>query len=234
MTADRRPDLCSDCGEPVEPHDGDPEDRPPCPECGSTSRTVRMSARAVGTSSTEARAHVFTSYAERWWEDARSEVPAAGASDEDGATRHAVRRQVVFAVCAMESWFFEWVREDVLGDVTAAARLFDDAPDPVSDRVKFVLRELHDHGEIDGEPSFGDSEAWDDLHDLLGHRNGLVHALASLPRGDVPPDAGESRPTPRELAELAPARPLEVVRNAVDLMTSFADDAPPDWMEVAE
>lgn len=27
----------------MESHDGDPEDRPPCPECGSTNRTIRVS-----------------------------------------------------------------------------------------------------------------------------------------------------------------------------------------------
>lgn len=42
MTPDRRPDLCSDCGEPLEPWDGPPDERPACPECGGTARTIRL------------------------------------------------------------------------------------------------------------------------------------------------------------------------------------------------
>lgn len=40
---DRPPDLCSNCGEELEPWDGDPEERPACPECGSSNRTIRVS-----------------------------------------------------------------------------------------------------------------------------------------------------------------------------------------------
>lgn len=43
----RRPDLCGDCDEPLEPHDGAPEDRPRCPECGSTNRKIRASQTEV-------------------------------------------------------------------------------------------------------------------------------------------------------------------------------------------
>lgn len=231
MTVDRRPDLCSDCGEPLEPHDGDPEDRPSCPECGSTDRTIRVHAQdSISVSGEVQSYYVYASYAEEWWEDACRNVP--GRRDESGATRDAIRRQIVFAVCALESWFFEWVRDELVDDTGQSSVLFSQAPPPIADRIKFVLDKLHGRGKLVEEPEFGASEAWDDLHDLLSHRNGLVHALASWPRGTVPADADEARPTPQELSGLAPARPLEVVRGVADFLTSFADDEPPEWMEV--
>lgn len=107
------------------------------------------------------------------------------------------------------------------------------SPEPVPDQIKVVLRELYGRGELNDEPNFGESAAWDDLYELLGHWNGLVHAFAGLPRGNVPPEANEAPDTTRA-GRLAPARPLEIVREVAELLTSFAEEVSPDWMEVSK
>ena len=175
--------------------------------------------------------YVYSSYGKRWWEDACGEVPLV---DDEDAARHVIRRQVVFVVCALESWFFEWVRDEVPGDVNATAALFAEGkPEGITDRIKRVTKQLYDESDLIEEPDFDDTEAWQPLCGLVEHRNGLVHALASLPRGDIPPDAETATPTPEDLRDLAPAKPLRIVRRAVELVTSFADAEPPEWMEVS-
>lgn len=50
VMTNRKPDLCSDCREPLEPWDGPPEARPPCPDCGRTVRHLRVTVteRVIG------------------------------------------------------------------------------------------------------------------------------------------------------------------------------------------
>lgn len=196
---------------------------------------IQISATADGVGSTKAVPRVYDSYAERWWADAAGEASAVADADDPAEVRSAVRRQIVFVVCALESWFFEWVRDDVLDDVAAASALFvEGGRERLTDRIKRVLCELHARGELATKPGFAESDVWEDLHEILDDRHGLVHAVASLPRGDVPEDAKEARPTPDRLVALAPAEPLVTVRGIVELVTSFADAEPPDWMEVPD
>lgn len=174
-----------------------------------------------------ATAYITQDYAPDWWEDALKSVPD-GAGDAG-----AMRRQIVFAVCALESWFFEWVRDDVLEDATQSSVLFADiTARGLPNRIKCVLGEMHSRGRLDAEPGYGESDAWQDLHELLRHRNGLVHALASRPRGDIPEEAEGPRPDFRELTEMEPAWPVSVVRGVVELLSSFDDAEPPEWMEL--
>lgn len=196
-------------------------------------RTIKLAwVEGLGLSD-EIGVSAYSRYAERWWEDAAGEAAAAADAGDERAVRDAVRRQIVFVVCALESWLFEWVRDDVLSDVAAASALFvEGGRERLTDRIKRVLCELHAQGELATEPGFAESDAWEDLHDLLDDRHGLVHAVASLPRGDVPEDAEKARPTPERLEALAPAEPLVTVRGVVKLVAGFADDEPPEWMEV--
>lgn len=178
------------------------------------------------------RMYITREYGLIWWADACGEVPPESADPRE--VRDAMRRQLLFTVCALESWFFEWVRDDLLEDATESADLFASASWKLTEKIIDVLGTLYDRGRLAHQPAFGESVAWDDLHKILDHRNGLVHALASLPRGDIPPDAGEPIPTADDLLALAPARPLKVVRRVADLLTSFAGEKPPEWMEVPE
>src|SRR5713101_4785635 len=49
----------------------------------------------------------FYSFAPDWFEDALTEASR-------GQDHHARRREIIFAVCAVESYLVEWVRDEVL------------------------------------------------------------------------------------------------------------------------
>lgn len=173
-------------------------------------------------------------YAQFWWEDTCSNIPPVGAShDEKG---HFVRRQIVFAICCVESWFFEWVRDDVLDEFEEAEDYFDELRS-VPRRIKEVCRELYAQGELANEPEFGKSATWDQFIELLKDRNGLVHAVASRPYavvGELTEVEQEPRPKPGRRLELAPAGPAQIVLSTVALIAGFDDQPPPDWMELPD
>lgn len=191
--------------------------------------TVSISGTSAGTSDDTA-AHLHSiRYAESWWEDSCCEVPSEGA-DRDG-TRHALRRQVVFAVCALESWFFEWVRDELLEERIEATDVFAGYR-TVPERVKGVMREVEGRGGLERPFECGESTEWDDMVDLLGVRNGLVHAGASRVGGDLPEGTRPPEPTVADLRALAPYEPLRIVRDVARFLTSFAGQEEPAWMEL--
>lgn len=203
-------------------------------DCVMEAEPGNYSLRASGTVRAQGSVSmlVYSHYAEDWWTDACREVPASDA--DEGEIRHSMRRQIVFAVCALESWFFEWVRDDLLGQVRRAAVIFTPPPKQNAGvRIRRIAKRLHREGELPNEPAF-DSPDWQELPRLIRHRDGLVHGVASLPRGDVPEEAQKAMPTPKELRTWAPSEALMTVRRAVKLVTSFADAEPPDWMEVPD
>lgn len=192
--------------------------------------TVHLGGTSSGKSQDEAAVLVYGDHAKTWWRDARKEVPAASAGNDE--IQKAIRLQIVFAVCALETWFVEWVRDDILGSAKSAAVLFGGVEhQSVDERIKNVAAELHEAEHLQNDPDFT-SPDWQDLPGLVDHRNGLVHGVASLPRGSLPLEAEEGFPTPGQLQRWAPVGPLKTVRRAVKLVTSFADSHPPEWMDI--
>ena len=87
------------------------------------------------------------SFARDWFEDALREA-------QTGKDHNSRRREIVFAVCCVESYLIEWLRDDVLN------RKFDSFPRyfPPGDhrgirpRWKGVIRKAHSDGLIDNMP----------------------------------------------------------------------------------
>lgn len=171
----------------------------------------------------------WSTFAHQWYWDASNEVPAEGASYVETTT--ALRRQVVFATCALESWFFEWVRDSLLSEPVDATRVcagYRSFPE----LVKGVMEEVGSRGGLTRDFACGESTEWEEMIRLLRVRNGLVHAAASRPGGNVPDGIPQPEPTAGDLHALAPAEPLRIVRDVARFLTSFADAQPPDWMHV--
>jgi hypothetical protein len=72
-----------------------------------TRRIKRSESLSSGVGFTDAIVWQTSSFAAEWFADALAEARLIG--------RNARRREILFAVCAAESYLFEWVRDVVLG-----------------------------------------------------------------------------------------------------------------------
>ncbi len=133
-------------------------------------------AGAVGT----LKAWKSYSFAPEWFADASREAKDEG--------RGARRREILFAVCAAESYVFEWVRDTVLNH----------------DFKK--LDKYFPAGQTCGGPE------WNDFRDVVHNRDGLVHAAASRPETDGQPEKEKPVPAASDLDAQPPGWALEIVR----------------------
>ena len=116
------------------------------------------------------------SFAKFWYEDALRE---AGGSDE-----HAVRREIVFSACFLESYIFEWTRDLVQSRGLGIDRVNDYFPPGnkrgLKQKWKEVPAGLYQDKVIPIKLQLDLSQ----LGELMRYRNGLVHAQASRPSTD--------------------------------------------------
>jgi len=162
-------------------------------------------------------------FAPRWFEDAKREAAVVGID--------ARRREILFAVCFAESYFLEWVRDEVLKRKFAALDEYFPPDDGrgVLDRWKEVPKLLRTKGLIQAPPDYGRS-FWQDFTKLVDYRNGLVHARASRPQADHTPPAKVPAPTPQDLNEMQPGWPTWVVVTLVGELHAAARTTPPTWL----
>jgi hypothetical protein len=159
-------------------------------------------------------------YAQDWYEDAEDEAKSEGPDSR--------RREILFAVCFLESYLYEWVLVDVLDrDLDSVEEYFpsDDTRDPRR-KWKEVPKRLLDDQRIKAVPQTGDQHG-NEWTRLFLWRNGLVRAGASKPDLDQ-----ENRPVPtkNELDELAPGWALEVALERVHRLHEAADMPLPRWL----
>ncbi len=123
---------------------------------------------------------ISANFAESWYCDAQHE---SGGSDE-----HAVRREILFSACYLETYIFEWVRNI---NINLVNTYFPPGKTQrLKDKWKEIPRRLYEDGVVPRRPSLDLSE----LGTLIHYRNGLVHASASRPStSDQPQD---QRPVP--------------------------------------
>ena len=83
------------------------------------------------------------SYASEWFGDALSEARM----NED---RNGIRSEILFAVCAAESYLFEWVRDDVLQRDFKILNEYFPPEDtrPILKKWKEVIKQLHADGAL--------------------------------------------------------------------------------------
>ncbi len=164
------------------------------------------------------------SFAPEWFADALDEA-------RTGQDHNSRRREILFSVCFVESYLFEWVRDDILN------RQFDKLTNyiPYGDRRGIlkrwneVLKNLRNDGLISAVPDFSDSH-WQDFRTLVDYRNGLVHAEASRP--EKHPQSEKEKPLPSKdvLSQLTAGWGVRIVAELVRRLHAAVGTATPRWL----
>jgi hypothetical protein len=171
---------------------------------------------------------VTRNFAKTWFTDALREAR----SGPQVPHRDALRREIVFAVCFVESFLVEWTRDAALkGRFHDLSRYF--PPDDrrgIRKRWKEVIRDLHHDGLLRSRPDFG-TTVWTDFCRVIDYRDGLIHASMSrpespdLPPGEVPSPSAED--LGREERGFAVRRVVALVRQ----LHGWAGTTPPAWLQ---
>ena len=174
---------------------------------------------------------VMADFARDWFDDARNET-----TKETAAAR---RREIVFAVCALESYLLEWARDILLSRFSAAEllskleRYFPKGQKhPITDKWKDVPKALYHDRLIKGPPDLS-GQTWQAFRDRVHgcYRNSLIHASVSRPQEKVTPS---STPPPDWKAELAKLPAGWAIGIVAELMRGLNDKAgthTPDWLD---
>lgn len=164
------------------------------------------------------------SFAPEWFADALREA-------EQTSNHHARRREIIFAVCAAESYLVEWVRDEILGrDFNRLNQYF--PPGQRSSAVekwKDVPKKLLEDGLIQGIPDLSLSY-WQDWLDLVKMRHGLIHARSSRPETDPLPEEAKPLPSKGDLDLLSAGWAVRVVAVLIKNLNQSAGTRPPDWL----
>ena len=165
--------------------------------------------------------HIKGDYARGWYEDAQGEAKKTDA--------RAKRREIVFAVCFVESYLLEWVRDSVAPGILT--ELFPAKKErPVAKRWKEVTADLVQRGRIKAAPDLS-TQIWQNFIKLLEYRKGLVHGVASRPQ--ITPSCGAPEPVPTgaEIAAIENGWAVLVVSKLVRHLHAAAGDECPEWIE---
>jgi hypothetical protein len=167
---------------------------------------------------------ISSSFARNWYEDALREA-------RTGKDFNARRREIVFAVCFVESYLFESVRDEALKRDFKRIREYLPATDRrgILERWKEVTKQLGKDGLLRAAPDFG-LPYWEDFQRLVKYRDGLVHAAASRPQSDTVPQEERPMPPRDDLNTMPPGWPTRVAREVVRRLHSAAGTTTPDWV----
>jgi hypothetical protein len=174
----------------------------------------------------------------RWWSDSFAPEWFADASREAKDERSGVegrgarRREILFAVCAAESYVLEWVRDTVLKHDFEKLEEYCPADDKrgVLRKLKEIPKKLKEDGLVSGTLDCGRKE-WNDFDKLVQYRHGLVHAAASRPETDGQPEHEKPVPAAEVLDALPPRWALGVVRVILRKLHTDPKTTPiPDWL----
>lgn len=182
--------------------------------------TSILSAESFGAT----KAWLTYSFAPEWFKDALNEA-------RTGSDHHSRRREIVFAVCCVESYLFEWTRDEVLN------RNFDELDDyfpnkdnsGIKERWKGTIKLLKKNHRISESPDFGDS-CWQDFYNLVDYRNGLVHGGSSRPETSSQGDAQKPVPSKTELDQLPPGWAVKIVIQLIRDLHEAVGTSTPQWL----
>lgn len=163
-------------------------------------------------------------FAPEWFADAVHEARVA-------SSHHARRREVVFAVCCVESYLVEWVGTQALDQDYSRLHAYFPVDDRtgIRDRWKEVIKALAADGTIRAAPTFGDS-TWGDFHRLVDVRDGLVHGRSSWPETTAQDVKRQPRPSKTDLERLEPGWAVAVVIRLIQALHDAIGTAPPSWL----
>jgi hypothetical protein len=162
-------------------------------------------------------------FAPEWFADALLEAKHEG--------RGPRRREILFAVCAAESYLFEWVLGPVLKhDFKKLNKYFPAGRKwGVLEKLEKIPTQLKEDGLVSGALDCHGQE-WIDFRKVVRYRHGLVHAAASRPQTDDQPENEKPNPETDVLDAMEPGWALGVVRVILrKLHTDTKTTSIPDW-----
>jgi hypothetical protein len=176
----------------------------------------------------------YGTYAQAWFADARKEANVVEDDRDDG--HDARRREIIFAVCVIESYLLEWVRDFALkGNFKRLKHYFPTSKKErrvgIVDRWKNVINDLHEDGTIPDKPDFG-LRYWEDFQTLVAFRNGFVHGGVSRPKSNTSIPEDRPKPTLQQLNELQSRWALAVVAEVIRKLHEAVNTPPPEWLQV--
>lgn len=168
---------------------------------------------------------LYYSFAPDWFADALNEARRA-----EGAS--ARRREILFAVCFTDSYMVEWVRDEVLKrDFKRFIKYFPlRMKMPVYDKWMNVPKELHRDGLIVEAPDWSD-QTWNNWLTLIEYRDGLVHAVSSLPETSSQQNDEKPKPSKTDLDQMEAGWPVKVIVALVRQLHKAVGTLPPAWIE---
>ena len=145
--------------------------------------------------------------------------------------RQSRRREILFAVCAAESYIFEWVRDTVLHhDFSILNQYFPaDAKRGVTNKLRDIPQKRYRDGRVHAPLDCGGRE-FAEFKKLVAFRDGLVHASASRPETSNQTQVEKPVPSRSELDALAAGWAAEVVRAILDKLHKDTHTSPPVWL----
>jgi hypothetical protein len=166
-------------------------------------------------------------FAPEWFDDAVREA-------QIGLEHHSRRREIVFALCAAESYLLEWVRDEVLNrDFQKLNRYFPPGKwRSVSEKWKEIPKQLFDDGLIANLPNFNDPY-WEKWLELIEYRNGLIHARSSRPETASIAEKEKPIPSKTTLDNLQAGWALRIVVELIKQLHKAAGTSPPSWLQLS-
>lgn len=146
-------------------------------------------------------------YAKDWFDDACAQASAGLGADYR-------RREILFSVCFLESYLFEWVRSIDIGSIEKYFPTDSNNPKyfrKLKKKWKEIPEELFVDGLISAKPALDLSS----FGQLIRARNGLSHAEASRPYHSDVPESKLPYPERTELEKMKPGWAVEISVNLV-------------------
>ena len=189
---------------------------------------------------------VSANFAQAWLNDAINEAIV----EKD---RNSLRREIIFSVCFVESYLVEWLINEVFKDIEIITQyssikqrkdifkeVFKDVEIitqyslikkriGITEKWKNVLKDLYSKNLIPNEPYFNQTY-WEEWKKLVVFRDGLIHAVASLPESGSLKNKDKPIPSPKELSSLSPGWASKTAINLVKKLHEFADTSAPEWV----
>ena len=160
---------------------------------------------------------ISANFAGSWYRDAQHEA--------EGSDEHAVRREILFSACYLETYILEWVRSIKINLVTT----YFPPGKTRSLKAKWekIPRQLHADGVVSRRTSLDLSE----LGTLISYRNGLVHARASRPSTSDQPHDHKPVPPIDKLKEIPHGWAIGVATTLVRELHLGLGSEPPDYLK---
>ena len=173
-------------------------------------------------------------WAQHWYEDALNELRTGGVTND----LNSKRREIIFAVCFVESYLLEWARDHVfVGDMEIKLdkiKKYFYVKKGLAEKWKKIVKAICKE-ELNIKPPNFNEDYWHEFIKLVDYRHGYVHARESIPYGTDPPDKDIFRMTsPGDTSKVKVGWATRTVFNLISKLHEVTDIKtgvnPPDWL----